>query len=143
MRWHWARYRVIVHATEDEQRVREALMWAMRLGDDAKDRDRVERNRTRGHWGNEIVVFEGVIKRQRDVDRALDAALGAGDVTPSLEQRLDEEGTLYLRLDKQAAVLRELKWCQGSDAIQARFRPDTLGIDDVVAAWRERASRRD
>lgn len=133
------RYRTFVHATENEDRVREALLWLMGTLGQERAEDRVERRRVKGHHGNEILVLEAGLKSSPQLEGGITALLGAQDVRQTLRdtlgQRLDEEHVLHFRVDKQGAVQRRLRLTAGGDAIivQVKGLPDPG--ENPVAAW--------
>lgn len=147
MRWLSIRGRVFVHATEDEPRVRDALLWVLGLLGEKDAEHRVDRNRAKGHWGNEILILEAALKKQAEIERCwarvLEDAAVRSAVASNLDRHLDEDGALHLRVDKQAAVGRLVALTGGSDAIvlQAKleqFAPKT----DVKADWATLLSHR-
>lgn len=115
------RARAFVHATEDEARVRDGLLWCLGILGQKGAEHRVHRSRLKGHWGNDILLLEAALKERPAAERTLatlvaDAPL-RDEALRSLERRLDEDKVLHLRLDKQAAVLRRLQLCESPDAI--------------------------
>lgn len=131
---HNAVLRVHCHATEDEDKVRQAL--ALLAGE-----ARPKRMGAEGHFKNPIVVLEVDLKRAgaegfwERVRAARDAALQLG---AEAERRVDDRGTLFARFDKQGAFQGEVALTQGDDAIHVRsklavFPPDR---DKAVAMLR-------
>lgn len=114
----WIEARVHAHATEDEDRVRSALGAALPAGED-------RREKLEGHMGNPIVRIVRRVETSGPVREAWEswrasgilAALGA-DGGP----RLDDEGVLHLRFDKQEAYLGRLVLARETDAIDVRVR---------------------
>jgi RNA-binding protein len=142
MRFHWLRARAFVHATEDEQRVQETLLWLVAQDENPRAYGQVHRQRTKGHYGNEILLLEASLKKAPDVEAALARLLSEpglrAQVTETLLRRLDEDHVLHLRLDKQAAVGRRVQLSEGSDAVVVTVKT-LLTKDEVPArAWAER-----
>jgi RNA binding exosome subunit len=84
----------------------------------------LEVSRTSGHHGNAILIIEAHIgSGQPGID--LLARLVAGDrrsVLNTLEQRVDESCNLFLRLDKQKALIGEIALAHNDDAIAVRMK---------------------
>jgi RNA binding exosome subunit len=84
----------LCHATEDENKVRTALQ---RLYPHFKKR------KATGHFGNPIYIFETEITRKREIATLLHLLKEnlASTLRNDLKRRMDEKGSLYIRLDKQ------------------------------------------
>lgn len=138
MRFHWLRARALVHATEDEPRVQATLLWLAAQDGDPKAYARIQRQRTKGHYGNEILVLETTLKK-RDAEAALARILGDEGVrqavADSLLRRLDEENVLHMRLDKQAAVQRRLALGEGSDAVVVTAKAVHAKDETPAKSW--------
>jgi RNA binding exosome subunit len=131
--------RVFAHATEDPERVLTAVRNV--LPPELVGSVVFKRSSLVGHYGNPIVLFEARVKDRRLV-QAVFAKLCSGlglmdkEVLASEVSTHLERGNLYLRLDKQAAFLGELKL--GSvDAIHVRVHFKQPGTDEVVSVCRE------
>ena len=115
---HWIEARTYCHATEEEERVERALAFAFREGE-------TKRAILEGHFGNSLVR----LSRRVDDASAIRAVWTKWSATnlPSiigkdLDARVDEEGILHFRLDKQAAFLEEIQLAGDSDAIDVRLK---------------------
>lgn len=109
--------RAICHATEDLDKVK--LAMANTIG----DRD-LKVSATEGHHGNPITVVEGSVKDADGISEFFER-LGEGDLRgllDSLNLRLDDSCNLFLRVDKQAACLGEVKLSPGEDVVSVRVR---------------------
>jgi RNA binding exosome subunit len=115
---HNAVLRVHCHATEEEERVRQALAV---LAGEAEPR----RSLAEGHHKNPIVVLE-VVAQKRAADAVWARIRAARSVAEQLaaeaERRTDDAGTFYARFDKQRAYLGELALTHGDDAIHLRSK---------------------
>lgn len=142
MRLAFARFRTYVHATEDEARVRDALLWVMGILGEPRAESRVDRKRFKGHHGNEILLLEAGLKSPADVAASLDRLLAdAGfrhELAEGLAAHLDEEHVLHLRLDKQAAVQRALRTSSSGDAVVALYKGVAEPDENPVTAWARR-----
>lgn len=98
--FHWMRIQEFCYATEDEERVGEA--FGALVGEEAE----VDVDISEGEHGNRMQIFQCRLTRQKEY-KDLFARLGDGIVSQILdevEDRVDEDGMLYFRLDKQKAV---------------------------------------
>lgn len=107
--FHYVDLRTFTYDTEDDQRVEDALR--LFLPEDTA----IDREESRGHHGDRIVVLSArvetadgirfVIDRLRDADvRRLDA---------ELDDRIDEDCSFHLHLDKQAAATGSVAFGDG------------------------------
>ncbi|SEH64748.1 hypothetical protein SAMN05192561_1205 [Halopenitus malekzadehii] len=107
---HYVELRTFCYATEDEKRVTAALETF--LPEDAAI-DRVENV---GHHGDRIVVLSARVETADEMRHVLDrlADLEAIDrVIDELGERVDENCSLFLRLDKQAAFRDDVRLGDG------------------------------
>ncbi len=104
--------RAFAHATEDADKVLMAL--CNMLPKELIDTVTFERKDLAGHHRNPIVLFETRIKDRKAaqaVFQKISSGLSIMDkeiLSCGIQQHL-EKGNLYIRLDKQAAYLREFK----------------------------------
>ncbi|NJE00070.1 RNA-binding protein [Thermococcus sp. LS1] len=141
---HHVRLTTFIHATEDEDKVLEAIGTFIpeEIDDDDVLFDIVE---TRGFFGNPIKVVNVEIKRSKAVRKFIDyfkELLSEWDKTyvlDHLDEKIDEEGTLYVRFNKQKAYLGEAEVDEGEDVIQVRIKIKAFPMrkDAVVKAVRE------
>jgi RNA binding exosome subunit len=112
----------LVHATEDKDRVLNLVSSVL-----IADKDEFESENLTGHWGNQIEMIKGRLdgKPARDVASTILTSLDSYDrkkILYSLDDYVDDKGTLHLRLDKQ-------KICEGKielsdiDSIKIKFKP--------------------
>lgn len=116
---------VIAHATEDVNKVLQALTNTVPK-EFSGEVDFVKQH-TQGHYGNPITVIKARIKRRRQAEAyvrnlvaRLDEATRA-TISSNLARYLDEEGNLYIRLDKQKAYTGILT-AEEKDPIRIRVR---------------------
>ncbi|WP_247009415.1 RNA-binding protein [Halorientalis litorea] len=97
--FHYIDLRAFCYATEDEKRVEQALRTFL-----PEDHE-VERTTSEGHHGDRIVVLSARIERADGMRHALSqvAELDGAHLRDELDERVDENCSLFLRLDKQAA----------------------------------------
>jgi RNA binding exosome subunit len=127
-----ASFRVHCHATEIEEKVKAALIFASGIA----DTKRVHIARNEGVYGNRILVFEASLDKRKDVD-AFMARLGETGVLKAvageLDGRIDDECVLHLRLDKQEAYQEKLVVVQGGDAISVKVKIKTFPAKKELA----------
>ena len=131
--------RFSVHATEDLDKVINAVQQV--LPADHIDDIVFKKKTLRGHYGNPITLFDTRIKKKMVVEAFADhlfSHLNEQD-KESLLREIDqhvEEGSLYIRLDKQAAFPGEMRLCV-ADPIRVRIRFRKKRIEDIVEICRE------
>lgn len=118
--------RAFVYGTEDEDRVVAALLRVFGRPADKELRGRLTRSRIKGHFGTEILLYEGVQKRSADLRASFEAWRGASAVPETLREefqaRLDEDLVLHFRFDKQAAVEERLELGREGDTINVEVK---------------------
>ena len=109
---HLLHFRTFAQATEDEEKVTKAMRFASGI-------ERITKSKTGGYHGNPILILEVEIKSSKAID-AFFRRFKEEDVRElldSLENRVNEECSFFLRLDKQAAFLGELRLLDSGDII--------------------------
>jgi len=131
--------RFCVHATEDLDKVVEAVQNV--LPSDHIEDITFNRSNLEGHYGNPITFFEARIKNKENV-RALVEKISSNLSSLDKDElgreihRCVEKGSLYIRLDKQAALQGKIKLVT-SDPIRIRIRFRKSKIEDVIQICRE------
>jgi len=131
--------RFFAHATEDLDKVVKAVQQI--LPSDYTDDIVFKRDNLRGHYGNPIILFETRIKKKEIIKafvEKLSSHLNELD-KKTLRREIDlhvERGSLYVRLDKQAALQGEFKLCI-ADPIRIHLRFKKTKIEDIVKASQE------
>lgn len=114
----WILARTYCQATEDEARVDAALDAAVRGGKTSRDR------RT-GQFGNPVLVLSRRLDTAEDLRAAWrrwgEAGI-LGALVADLEARLDDEGVLHFRLDKQDAYEGRLILHRDADTIDVQVK---------------------
>ena len=131
--------RFCAHATEDLDKVMEAIHNIL----PSNQTEEVAFNKSvlEGHYGNPITCFETRIKDKetiRALVENLSTNLGSLDKDELGREinRYFEKGSIYIRLDKQAAFQGKIKLVT-SDPIRVRIRFRKSKIDDVAKICRE------
>jgi RNA binding exosome subunit len=131
--------RFCAHATEDLDKVMEAVQNV--LPSDQIEDITFKRSNVEGHYGNPITLFDTRIKDKKTV-RALVENLSANLSSLDKEEldrtinRCVEKGSLFIRLDKQAALRGRTKFAT-SDPIRIRIRFRKNKTEDVIQICRE------
>jgi RNA binding exosome subunit len=104
--FHYVDLRAFCYATEDEKRVADALRTL--FPDDELELDRTE---TEGFHGDRILVLSVRLDRADEMRYVLSKLTDLDDVEAvidELDDRVDDDCTFFLTLDKQAAFRGEL-----------------------------------
>jgi RNA binding exosome subunit len=112
-----AEIKIIVHATEEKDRILEQLSSTLSVPPDS-----FSIVCTEGHWGNEILLLTGILSKNEanSLYTKLKAYLikNNGEL---LSNFFDEKGNLYVRLDKQRICRGKVSLSDG-DSIRIKFR---------------------
>ena len=127
-----AKISTIIHATEDPEKVATAIrnlsLGEMPAGSTV--------NRAKGHHGNEIVTMVFTIRNAKNVEGFLRniwnglSQLDRAEVHSSLTSRIDNAGTLFLRIDKQEALKGRIR-LQDTDPIKIAISFRTMSPKEV------------
>jgi RNA binding exosome subunit len=104
--FHYVDLRAFCYATEDEKRVEDALRRYLPAEFE------IDRQLTAGHHGDRIVVLSARLENADDVRYVLDRLVTLPDYEDflaELDERVSEDCSLYLTLDKQAAFRGEIR----------------------------------
>ncbi len=114
---------ILVHATEDENKILNHILENFRLSTNVVTINCVK---TEGHWKNPIMRL--TISTSSDIDRLyiylcnqLRINYGSEDLDQYLKTNLDEKGSVYIRLDKQKLCARALL-LSDTDAVRMIFK---------------------
>ena len=131
--------RFFAHATEDLNKAVEAVQHV--LPSDYLSNITFSKHNLRGHYGNPITLFETRIRDKKIIKaliQNLSSRLNEFD-KETLHKEMDrhiEKGSLYVRLDKQAALQSELKLCT-ADPIRVRIRFKKAKFQDIIKICQE------
>lgn len=99
--FHYIDLRAFCYATEAESRVESALRTL--LPEDVQ----IERSAGEGHHGDPIVILQARVERASEIEHVFERLQEGFDVAgleAELEDRVDENNSLFLQIDKQAAA---------------------------------------
>lgn len=131
--------RFCAHATEDVNKVVMAVQNV--LSSDHSEGVTFSRSKLEGHYGNPITFFETRIKNKKTIKALVEnlstnlAFLDKEELAREIDKHV-EKGSLYLRLDKQAALKNKIKLVT-SDPIRIRIRFRKSKIEDIIKVCRE------
>lgn len=131
--------RFFAHATEDSNKAVEAVHHL--LPTNHIDEIAFKRNDLKGHYGNPITLFETRVKK-KEIIKAVVEALSSNLSELDKETLLNEinlhveKGSLYIRLDKQAALQGKFKLCP-ADPVRMRIRFGKKKLEDIIKTCRE------
>ena len=100
--FHWVKVKAVCYATEDEDLIHDVMMELT----GAEDDDSFDVDISEGLHGNPITVIDANLTHSKEYER-LFRNIGEGPlriVLDEIEQRVDDDCILYMRLDKQKAV---------------------------------------
>ena len=131
--------RVFSHATEDEDKVTEAVKKVLAV--DYIEGIIFEKHNLRGHHGNPITFFETRIKNKEALQAIVENLASHLNTLDKENLRSNigaytEEGSLYIRLDKQAAFQGEFK-LHPIDPIHVRLRFKKQKTEDITKICQE------
>ncbi|MDF1537568.1 MAG: RNA-binding domain-containing protein [Candidatus Thorarchaeota archaeon] len=113
--------RAYSRATEVPERVTAAILNI--FPETVRDKVAISKAKTDGHLGIPIMIHVGILDDHKLTSFAIQeifsnfAANELQSILNTLELRIDEECTLFLRIDKQTAYLEDIELAIGSDVI--------------------------
>ena len=110
--FHWVKIRIFCYATEDEEKVHRII--ARIAGTDGTDAEISD-----GHHGNQMIIFSADLKGDAEC-REMFRRLGkdvVDELVTTVSDRIDDDCTFYMRLDKQAAVSERYEIAHHGDVI--------------------------
>lgn len=114
----WIEARTYCHATEDETRVNRALAFMCPEGETVREV-------LEGHFGNTLVRLTRRVEDRRSIRPLWERWSTAGlreAIGRDVDARVDEDGILHFRLDKQAAFQERLVLATDADTIDVRLK---------------------
>ena len=98
--FHYLDLRAFCYATEDQKRVETALRTFL------PEDHPIDRTESEGHHGDRIVVLSARVENADGIRHVLDRLTELADIdriVAELDERINENNALFVRLDKQAA----------------------------------------
>jgi RNA binding exosome subunit len=115
---HWIEVRTYRHATEEEARVEAALAFAAPEGESTREV-------LEGHFGNALVRLTRRMEDSKSIRAVWERWSAAGlwtSLRSEVDARVDEDGILHFRLDKQAAFQGTLGLAHDPDTIDVQVK---------------------
>jgi RNA binding exosome subunit len=118
--------RAYVHATESREKVVKAVLEI--LPENIRGRASLESDVYEGYYGNPIEVLTVDIKDPSEAFETLKYITGRlsevdrARLLSTLEERVDKQGGMYIRIDKQGAFKGFLRLEEGDDVIRVHVR---------------------
>lgn len=143
--FHYVDLRTFCYDTEDEKRVEAAIRRFL------PEEFEVERAVTEGHHGDRIVVLSARVENADDLRYVLEQLSelpDIGGVVAELDERVDDNTSFFLRLDKQAAFRGDVRQGQGItlrakvEAYPAKHEKAVANAREALEQARERAGER-
>jgi len=109
---------IIVHATEEKEKILEHLNSTLGVSPDSFFTGFAE-----GHWGNKILLLTAILSNSEanSLYMKVKSILGDKDIA-LLSNFFDEKGNLYIRLDKQRVCRGKVTLSEG-DSVRIKFKP--------------------
>jgi len=119
-----------VHATESLEKVNRCLGYF------GLDMGQYKAEEMEGHYGNPILMLHAKVSKKRDIDSFLSSPFlfsTRSEICDTLEMRVDDEGLLYVRADKQDLCEDALILCDRGDIrISMKFLAYPQRRDTVI-----------
>ena len=135
MKIEWIRVSAVVHSTEDREKVGEAIATLFPFEFE------IYVNKARGHYGNPIEYLEVELSKKKEIDgfwKNLMKSLGdqRKELVENIDERINGQNVLHIRIDKQRAYFGEIKLSEGGDSIVIKAKIVTYPAkrDKVIEA---------
>ncbi|WP_457548876.1 RNA-binding domain-containing protein [Archaeoglobus sp.] len=111
----------VVYSTEDREKVAMAMATLFPFEFE------IVRNTATGHFGNPIEYLEVEITKKKQIKEFWNNLIKLlGDqreyIINTLEERIDDQGQLFIRFDKQKAYLGEIEVTEKGDAVVVKAK---------------------
>jgi hypothetical protein len=108
--FHYIDLRAFCYATEDDKRVEQALRTFL------PEEFEIERTQSEGHHGDRILVLSARVENADEMRHVLSTVAelpDAENLVGELDERVNDNCAMFLRLDKQAAYRGEVELGEG------------------------------
>ncbi len=117
----WIKVSAVVHSTEDREKVGEAISTLFPFEFE------IAVSKAKGHYGNPMEYLEVELTKSSEIKKFwknLLELLGeqVEEILRTLEDRIDDQNILHIRVDKQKAYLGEVELTSGGDPIAIKLR---------------------
>lgn len=109
--------RTLCHATEDLEKVKMAVTNAIGT-------EEIAVSRTVGVHGNPITVLEALIEDEGAIYRFFEklSTNDLDEIVRTIDSRMDDKCAVFIRVDKQAAFVGDIRLGRNDDVIMVRLR---------------------
>jgi hypothetical protein len=139
--FHYVDLRAFCYETEDEKRVADALRTFVPDSETGSGEEiELERSETEGHHGDRILVLSARLERADEIRYVLSKLRESADldrVRAELDERVDEDCSLFVHLDKQAAYRRDEAALGEGIALRAKVEAYPAKQESAVENARE------
>lgn len=117
----WIKVSAVVHSTEDREKVGEAISTLFPFEFE------ILVSRAKGHYGNPMEYLEVEIKKSEEIKKFWQnfvKLLGnqISEILKNIEDRIDSQNVLHIKVDKQKAYLGEVELTYGGDSIAVKVK---------------------
>ena len=113
-------YRAFVYGTENKEKVLNSIKTLF-------PNSSPQREATEGYYKNSVLILYNKIDKKREIKDFVEKLSTMNDparkrILNRLEDKMDDDGNLYLRFDKQRAYLSDLKVVEHGDSIHLKIK---------------------
>lgn len=117
----WIKVSSVVHSTEDREKVGEAIATLFPFEFE------IFASKAKGHYGNLLEYLEVEVKKSDEIDRFWNNFLQligeqVKELIENIEDRIDDQNVLHIKIDKQRAYLGEVVLSRGGDPIVVKVK---------------------
>ncbi|WP_456329020.1 RNA-binding domain-containing protein [Archaeoglobus sp.] len=117
----WIRVSAVVHSTEDREKVGEAISTLFPFEFE------IAVSKAKGHYGNPMEYLEVELTKSSEIKKFWAYFLEllgeqVDEILKTIDERIDEQNVLHIRIDKQKAYLGEVELTSGGDPIAVKLR---------------------
>lgn len=117
----WIRVSAVVHSTEDREKVGEAISTLFPFEFE------IVVSKAKGHYGNPMEYLEVELTKSSEIKKFWAYFLEllgeqVEEILKTIDERIDDQNVLHIRIDKQKAYLGEVELTSGGDPIAVKLR---------------------
>ncbi len=117
----WIRVSAVVHSTEDREKVGEAISTLFPFEFE------IAVSKAKGHYGNPMEYLEVELTKSSEIKKFWAYFLEllgeqVEEILKTIDERIDDQNVLHIRIDKQKAYLGEVELTSGGDPIAVKLR---------------------
>ncbi|MBO8179205.1 MAG: exosome subunit [Archaeoglobus sp.] len=117
----WIRVSAVVHSTEDREKVGEAISTLFPFEFE------IAVSKAKGHYGNPMEYLEVELTKSSEIKKFWAYFLEllgeqVDEILKTIDEKIDDQNVLHIRIDKQKAYLGEVELTSGGDPIAVKLR---------------------